>query len=42
MRELSKKEYKIPELNVVSISIEDILLVSTGDTRDIFDFDDEL
>lgn len=37
-----KKQYENPNFVEQRISIEDIILVSTSENRDIFDFDEEL
>ena len=37
-----KKQYEKPNFVEQRINIEDIILVSTSENRDIFDFDEEL
>lgn len=37
-----KKEYSQPNIKELKIILEDIILVSYGGDRDLFDFDDEL
>ena len=37
-----KKQYEKPNFVEQRISIEDIILVSTSENRNIFDFDEEL